>query len=432
MEGVCDSCRPLFERLEKRLEQLEVKNAELEARLRKYENAHTPPSLRGGFCSKTSEVKDTPGREKGHQGAYRAVSIPTGSIEVLMKECPHCAARLGKPFKIESRIVEEVPEPQPVEIIEYRVGHYQCPTCNTIAIATHPDLPRSGRFGIGVLAQTALLKYEERLPLRKICTVLTRQHGITVTPAAVLDFTRRVSDTLQDEYTLILSRVRTAPIIYVDETSINVQGNKYWIWTFTTRNETFFVIRKSRGLNVLVEVLKKDFAGIIVCDGWKSYSNFTKNIQRCWAHLLREADFVADKAPQAQPLAQALHNLYHRLTTRINKDPPPTKRTHMLKNARACLTYWLNKPWQEQRITKFANKVRYGMNHWFTFVLNPGVEPTNNRAERALREHVVQRKIIGTLRNEKGTHINETIMTVLATWKQQGLNPYKQLKLHLN
>jgi len=57
----------------------------------------------------------------------------------------------------------------------------------------------------------------------------------------------------------------------------------------------------------------------------------------------------------------------------------------------------------------------------------PGVEPTNNRAERALREHVVQRKIMGTFRNGKVTRTYETIMTVLATWKQQGRNLFQTL-----
>jgi hypothetical protein len=49
-------------------------------------------------------------------------------------------------------------------------------------------------------------------------------------------------------------------------------------------------------------------------------------------------------------------------------------------------------------------------------------EPTNNRAERGLREHMVIRKIIGTLRNEKGTRIYATIASVLATWRQNELN----------
>jgi len=35
--------------------------------------------------------------------------------------------------------------------------------------------------------------------------------------------------------------------------------------------------------------------------------------------------------------------------------------------------------------------------------------------------------VIGTLRNEKGTSIYETIMNMLATWKQWGLNPSQAL-----
>ncbi|MGV8127325.1 MAG: IS66 family transposase, partial [Methanothrix sp.] len=78
------------------------------------------------------------------------------------------------------------------------------------------------------------------------------------------------------------------------------------------------------------------------------------------------------------------------------------------------------------KVRKLIGKISNGFEFWLTFILHPGVEPTNNRAERALREHVVLRKIVGTLRNGKGTTIHETIMTVLATWEQCGLN-----KLHM-
>jgi len=74
-----------------------------------------------------------------------------------------------------------------------------------------------------------------------------------------------------------------------------------------------------------------------------------------------------------------------------------------------------------------VGKIRNGLHHWFTFVTDPDLEPTNNRAERALREHVVQRKIIGTLRNRKGMQIHETITTMLATWNQKGLDPHQQM-----
>ena len=81
---------------------------------------------------------------------------------------------------------------------------------------------------------------------------------------------------------------------------------------------------------------------------------------------------------------------------------------------------WAGRPYESAEVTRFAAKMLNGINHWLTFLVVPGVEATNNRAERALREHVVQRKIMGTFRNGKGTGIYETMMTVLASWKQQG------------
>ena len=75
-----------------------------------------------------------------------------------------------------------------------------------------------------------------------------------------------------------------------------------------------------------------------------------------------------------------------------------------------------------EKVQKFIGKINDGFEYWFTFIINPGVEPANNRAERALRPQVVLRKILGTLRNEKGTSIHERIMTTLATWGQNGLN----------
>ncbi len=90
------------------------------------------------------------------------------------------------------------------------------------------------------------------------------------------------------------------------------------------------------------------------------------------------------------------------------------------------------KEYASEKVRKLISKIRNGFEYWFTFVIYPGVEPTNNRAERALREHVVLRKIMGTLRNSKGTSIHERIMTVLATWGQHGLNSLQMLRSSLS
>jgi transposase len=97
-----------------------------------------------------------------------------------------------------------------------------------------------------------------------------------------------------------------------------------------------------------------------------------------------------------------------------------------------ALRYSMVKEYFSEKVRKFIGKISNGFEYWFTFIINPGVEPTNNRAERALRPQVVLRKILGTLRNDKGTSIHERIMTTLATWGQKGLDSLQMLTTMLD
>ena len=60
--------------------------------------------------------------------------------------------------------------------------------------------------------------------------------------------------------------------------------------------------------------------------------------------------------------------------------------------------------------------IRNSPGSWFTCLLYPGMEPTNNLAEQAIREHMVIRKIIGTFRLENGSQNYQYIAFLLSTW----------------
>ena len=434
MEGETNKqFREQNELLRRENELLKAKIRELEARLAQYENAHTPPSLRRGRNRKRDkDNKGNPGQKMGHKGVTRPCAKPDHEVEVKADRCPDCGAELGSPFRIESKIIEEIPEPQPIMVTEYKIAHYRCPCCLKEVVGKDANCPHEGKFGNNTIAQVTLLKYEDRLPHRKIRAALKRQHGLEISPATILDLTRRAADAVRSEYDAILNKIRDAPILYVDETGVHVQGEKHWIWTFTTPFETFIVIRKSRGTKVLIEVLTRRFKGIIVCDGWKPYVRFTKRLQRCWAHLLRESKDLSEDFLEAIPLHNALKELYGSLTNALENDPPPEVRINLWHSAREALLCWIEQEYFEVKVKKFIGKISNGFDYWFTFIINPGVEPTNNRAERALRPHVVLRKMLGTLRNEKGTSIHERIMTTLATWGQRGLDSLQMLTARLD
>jgi transposase len=341
------------EQLRLEIELLKAKIRELEARLAQYENAHTPPSLRRGRNRKKDNGdKGKPGQKIGHKGVTRPYAAPDSQVEVTADRCPECGSELGAPFRIDSKIIEEIPEPQPVIITEYKIAHYRCPFCRKEVVANDAGCPHEGKFGNNTIAQATLLKYEDRLPHRKIQDAMKRLFGLKISPATIFDLTRRAADAVQSEYDAILNTIRGAPILYVDETSIRVQGERHWIWTFSTPSESFFVIRKSRGTKVLVEVLTRRFKGIIVCDGWKPYTRFTNRIQRCWAHLLRESKDIAEKFKEAIPLHNAIKELYEILTEALENDPPPKVRKRLWQLAREALKHWTLKEYSIEKVRK--------------------------------------------------------------------------------
>ena len=60
--------------------------------------------------------------------------------------------------------------------------------------------------------------------------------------------------------------------------------------------------------------------------------------------------------------------------------------------------------------------------HFFTFVHEDGVAPTNNAAERALRTAVQWRKIMFGTRSDKGERAVERLLTIVRTCQLQQLN----------
>src|SRR3989344_4250865 len=411
---VCDECKEEFDKLLKRIE-------ELERKLAQYENANTPSSRIMFPPRIINPNKKKPGQKEGHDGMTRAKPVPTMSIELIEEKCPHCKSKLGKPFKTTSKIIEEIPEPQPITVTEYKINHYKCGKCNNEIIA-HSPFPEKSSFGANTLAHVTLLKFDDRLPLKKVCSALKRQFNLDVSSATVFDITRRVSDKLQLEYESIKTSLRRSKSVNIDETGFRVGGLNFHLWAFTNENITLYVIRKSRGKNVIEEVLGGNYNGIIGSDGWTSYASYTNKIQRCWAHLLREAKYLAEEFNSAKSLYQGLNRLYEK--AKSNKQPSKDKLILEMKQ-------WIDYAECYKELRKFAIKVKNGIEHWFTFIGKKDVEPTNNRAERALRELIVQRKIIGTLRNEKGATIMERINSCIATWKQKGLNPFTELKAQL-
>jgi transposase len=425
--------------LEKKLEQKDERIEELESRLRKYENPHTPPSKRRSGTDESPTEQDdedddvrtdggTPGRKDGHDPEWRSTDDPDEEVEVTCDWCPECGEHFDESVGVSPRLVEEIPDPQPPEITQYNRHCYQCHSCGTETVAKHPDCPDEGQFGVNVIAQSALSRYDHRLPYRKISGRFEQLHGLELSGATAWHATERAARAGRCEYEQIRRQIQHANVVHIDETGIKRDGEQAWLWTFTTDKHTLYAVRESRGSDVPAEVLGEDFAGTVICDGWTAYPAFSSNLQRCWAHILREAEDAAEKQAAGEPIFRALTELYGALQTRLESDVPLRERAALQRVARRELESLIEQSVPDGPVATLLGKIEGGLDHWLTFVGEPAVSPTNNAAENALREPVVLRKLIGTLRNDRGMFVHETLLSLLATWSQQGRNPYDELK----
>lgn len=396
------------------------KIAELERRLAAYENANTPPS-KVRFKPKREEGSGQVGRPPGAEGSTRPVPEPEETIDVTASVCPSCKKPLGKPSHVERKVIEDIPERRPVRVVEYMIAHYDC-ACGEHVVARHSDCPKEGRFGPNLQAEVALMVFKERLPVRKVMNSLLRRYGLRLSPATVLNILERVKEKLRSEYEKIKALVRTSPVVNADETTCPVNGVDWWLWLFKTTSEVLLRIDKSRGRGVVEGVLGGKTERLIGTDGHAAYNGFG-TWQRCWAHLIRLLKFIVDQQSRFRPFLDELRGFFHQLKEKVALKPPPQEKLRIVADAKRWMEDFLTTAKSHRELKKFVTYAENGMNSWFTFVLHDEIEPTNNAVEQLLREHVVRRKIFGTLRNGKGTEIYQVIGSVISTWELRGLNP---------
>lgn len=411
--------------LRKENQQLRQQVQELQVKLLQYENPNTPSSKKRFKEKKDDEGEKPRGRPPGAEGSTRPTPEPTETIEVKEDKCPHCHSLLGLPAFIESKVIEELPAPVALRIIRFLIAHYDC-RCGRHVTAKHPELPAKGRFGPHLLAEIAHLRMEDRLPFRKIQKSLLRRHGVLITPATMLHVTERVADSLTPEYERLIKIIRAAAAVYCDETTFRVDGKDWYLWVFSDGTHTLFVLRDSRSGTMVDEILGPDFKGVIVSDGYAAYGNRGPH-QRCWAHLIRELKFAVESEPKLSGFLEDLRGILHQVKKKLIVNPPPVERRSIRRMAEEELRQLLDCAKSHLPLRKFCTYLTNGMNDWLTFVEHPGVEPTNNTAELALREHVVMRRIIGTLRGEQGARTHSVLSSVLTTWRLEGRDTSERL-----
>jgi transposase len=447
-------------RMEERLNQLEAevaalrkRNAELEAevaRLRKNSsNSSKPPS---SDIVKPPKPPAPPGQRRrriggqpGHARHQRAMFTPEQIDRTRVYQldcCPDCGGRL-KRLAREARVIQQVEIVRvPVTVTEHRAHAYCCTRCGKSHDAPMPaTVAKCGLIGPHLTAMVAYLKGVCHASFTTIHKFLRDVIRVRVSRGQLAKLIRKVSAALAGPYQDLLEQLPRQDRLNVDETGHKNNGRAWWTWCFRSEQFTLFKIDPSRGSDVLLAVLGQEFDGVLGCDYFSAYRKYMKDcgvaVQFCLAHLIREIKFLqtlsdAVTRNYARRLLGALRKMFRIIHRRDQMAPARFQQS--LERARQTILKIGRRAPQRTEAQNVADRFRKHGAAYFQFITTPGMEPTNNLAEQAMRFVVIDRHITQGTRSKIGRQWNERIWTTIASLTQQGRDILAYLRdaLHAN
>ena len=439
------------ERLRKQLEEQAKRIADLERQLAlRQQNSTTtskPPSsdgLAGQPRERGRRVKSRrpaggqpgPSRTSSGAGARRRAwmrsSISCRTPVGTARAACHARHSVGEPRRHQ---VTELP-PIAAHITEYRCHRRQCPDCGTITLAPLPD-EHVNQFGPQLTALIAYLTVVCRMPRLVVQRFLAGALQIPISLGSTQNAWEETSAAVGAPYAELEAALHHEAVLNVDETGHRTNGDKRWLWTFVARTFVLYRICASRGSDVLKSVLGETFDGILGSDRLPAYLKYVVGQRQfCGAHVTRNLLSALDLAAtptarrfcrEALVLDRRLFRLWHRFRGDPGARGSPLTRAQLIakvipieKRLFALGERYLDAANADVR--NLAHAFFVHNQHFFTFVHEDGVAPTNNAAERALRTAVQWRKIMFGTRSDQGERAVERLLTIVRTCQLQELN----------
>ena len=399
-----------------------------------------------------------PGRKPGMGNfSYRKppsvdeLTAPITDVTVEASSCPGCGGILEHEGE-SLAYVTDIPEMPRPGVRGYRVqipyrGTGQacrCRGCGRRVRGRHPEVgpdqyvASAHRVGRRVMAAAHMLHYGVGIPVRRVPTVLRALTGVELSQSAITqDALRRVQGSVGDAYRRLRESVRESAVVHTDDTGWRVDGEGAFLMAFETDDAAVYQVRGRHRNEEVREVVPADYAGVMVTDRARSYDARALSgvrQQKCLAHVLRSvSEVVETKVGRGRtPDRSRGHGFGKRLSELLREAMElreSERRGEMAdyggekERLRREVSHHLrDRPMADRDNRRLQNELGWqdDRGNLLRFLDGVGIEPTNNRAERALRGAVIARKVSHCSKTEGGADAFSAFTSVLRTLARQG------------
>ena len=413
--------------LSKRLAEQQAKTA-----AESHQTPGTPSGMKPPYQKPPGKSrKKRPGAKRGHRGARRKRPERIDwEEEHRADRCPDCGGRLKRCEETRTRYIEDIPEIQP-EVTEHTIHRDWCPKCKKRVEPAVPVALPNATLGNRVLVLSAWLHYALGNTLSQIVEVFNFHLQLKITPGGLVQMWYRLQAILYPWYEQIQREALRSAVLFVDESGWRVDGKTHWLWCFTTKNLTFYMIDRSRGSPALVKFFIEEFSGTLVTDFWAAYNAVACALrQTCLVHLLRELEHTEKyKSPGKQwpAFAKKLRRLLGDAIRLWRRRDELSAEVYASRRGRlaARLQQLIDTAWSDRHAKRLVKRLRRHQRDLFTFLDQPNVPFDNNTAERAIRPAVIIRKNSYGNRSQRGADCQAVLMSIFRTLKQRGHDPIR-------
>ena len=382
---------------------------------------------------------------------YRIAPTPesiTNTVSVPAPECcPDCKVTLEQ-LKTSLAFITDLPIITPT-VTQFEVGEGTCPNCKRQFRGVHADLASdqvgatAHRLGTRALAVGHALQYDFGITARKVPRIFKDVLNFDVTHSAFIQQALKLGNletgVIGLEYQKLRAQIKTSSVVNTDDTSWQTGGKASYLMGFKTNTAVVFQVRdQHRALEVL-EIIPKDFKGVLVTDRFVTYDAKVFNEikqQKCVAHILKNLKQLLEKPVRgrSQEFPKALRKVF-KDALKIHSSLKTNAITRaVFDKAGKSILRRLDRLLELGGLSnkdnlRFQRELawHHARGSLLRFLLEPEVSPTNNAAERALRSGVVVRKLSAGSKNEAGARAFSGFKSVIETGKLSGWSGLKTL-----
>jgi len=435
IEGLIAENQSLRQQLEKAQAEIERLRKELEEALRGLKRQAAPFSRR-----KPKRNPKRPGR-KGGANYGKPVSRPIPDrvdeeIPVPLPEQCQCGG-LAIYDETQPQYQEDIVRKTIVRRFDVEIGH--CAGCGRRVQGRHrlqtSDALGAAQVQLGpeAVSLAAHLNKEMGLSHQRAARVLELGYGLPVSRSGVCRALLRLGKKAEPTYQQLRILVQNSWVNWIDETGWRVAASLHWLWVAMSAQVTVYDILPGRGFDQAASILGQDYPGWLIHDGWAPYYRFPKAFhQSCLSHVMSRCQHLIETvSPAAARFPSHLLGLFRKGLALRDRQACQQITSHGLAIAtgrlEASLDRLLSKTYRSGANRRLAKHLCHERPWLFTFLHCPGIDATNNAAERALRPAVIARKTWGGNRTRAGARAQKILLSVLRTCQQQGKDSFKRL-----